>query len=364
MSEIASSDTALRAIWVDNFTSLGGMRPRTSADTVGAIVGTLMGHLVTSINTTCSLTLTTTDTKVELLPPDGMSKDGAGKLVLVTRKQEKPPEPKCVRLYLSLANLLKQSRIDKTLIDSMVESKRVAEQERATREAAASQALDKAVSQALEKAVQKLMTEERKAREQAVEEAIGKERKAREEEFAKERKEREEGFAKDRKERQEEFEEKFAQERKEREKAQTKLQEAQDKLQKEQDKLQDAVQTSTELSIKLIPLQLRVLLDQSRQTILEIAQVETWADLRGDRRRPELVEYIMELLRSSNVANNLMRENIDYLCCYNNVRRDGNAAAHQATEAQIREAVATKPIGSQERTSLEHLFKFNFGYDV
>jgi hypothetical protein len=52
------------------------------------------------------------------------------------------------------------------------------------------------------------------------------------------------------------------------------------------------------------------------------------------------------------------------MCSYNNVRREGNIAAHSASQDEIREAVMKKTLETQERRYLEQIFEFLFGERV
>jgi hypothetical protein len=53
-----------------------------------------------------------------------------------------------------------------------------------------------------------------------------------------------------------------------------------------------------------------------------------------------------------------------FLCAYNNVRRTGDAAAHTAKQEDVRAAVTTKPLGSNDRQYLEQIFAFTYGQPV
>ena len=53
-----------------------------------------------------------------------------------------------------------------------------------------------------------------------------------------------------------------------------------------------------------------------------------------------------------------------FLCSYNNVRRDGNYSAHVASQREIKEAVETKPVSSQEHRYLEQLYEFVFSFHI
>lgn len=105
----------------------------------------------------------------------------------------------------------------------------------------------------------------------------------------------------------------------------------------------------------LTPLHLRTLLDLSRQKVLRHTAASTGEELRSNRNVHDLVNKLDEDLtekpyRPSNVA-------IIFLCGFNNVRRDGNIAAHTAEKSDIREAVLKQSIG-HNRTMEEQLFKF------
>jgi hypothetical protein len=49
-----------------------------------------------------------------------------------------------------------------------------------------------------------------------------------------------------------------------------------------------------------------------------------------------------------------------FLCSYNNVRRAGDAAAHSAAKEDMKSAVMSKNIDSQERQFLDQLYTFVF----
>ena len=60
----------------------------------------------------------------------------------------------------------------------------------------------------------------------------------------------------------------------------------------------------------------------------------------------------------------ISRDTILFLCSYNNVRREGNTAAHTATVKEMRDAVTTKQLDKRDRRCLEQVFKFAFDEDV
>jgi hypothetical protein len=114
-----------------------------------------------------------------------------------------------------------------------------------------------------------------------------------------------------------------------------------------------------QLTVKLIPIHLRVLLDRSRQTMLQHMKFECWEDLRQDNNSiSQLTDTILRGL--ANVEDRLSRETVVFLCSYNNIRRDGNYFAHSASQMEIRDAVEKKSIDSQDRRFLEQLYQFVF----
>ncbi|KAF8887848.1 hypothetical protein CPB84DRAFT_1786619 [Gymnopilus junonius] len=68
----------------------------------------------------------------------------------------------------------------------------------------------------------------------------------------------------------------------------------------------------------------------------------------------------MRTLVQANIQYCPSRDAVDFLCTYNNVRREGNYRAHNASQAELRDAVTTKPIESQDRLFLEQLYQFIF----
>ena len=89
---------------------------------------------------------------------------------------------------------------------------------------------------------------------------------------------------------------------------------------------------------------------------------ESWEALRGQRNAYELSDWISYTLsrRFRGGARLPSLETIRFLCLYNNIRREGNVAAHSATPSQIKEAVQTKPMDSSERRFLREMFIYAF----
>lgn len=107
----------------------------------------------------------------------------------------------------------------------------------------------------------------------------------------------------------------------------------------------------------IAPLHLRVLLDQARIKIVADCKYESWEDLRGARRLLELKQYIVNKL-------DLPMEVTSFVCEFNNVRHKGNKAAHEATAADVRNAVMQQRLGTVDRDLLEQLFEFVFGQKI
>jgi hypothetical protein len=105
-----------------------------------------------------------------------------------------------------------------------------------------------------------------------------------------------------------------------------------------------------------------VLLDRAKQKVLQHFEFSTWEDLRQDHTIQQLADIVSR--RLANIPDCPSRDAIQFLCSYNNVRREGNSAAHTATLTEIRDAVMTKPLDTQERMRLEQVFRFTFNEDV
>ncbi|KIJ65355.1 hypothetical protein HYDPIDRAFT_110397 [Hydnomerulius pinastri MD-312] len=115
------------------------------------------------------------------------------------------------------------------------------------------------------------------------------------------------------------------------------------------------------LTAELIPLRLRLLLDLARKKVLELLNQESWDDMRGGRTSSQLVSYLDDELKHHNLFSSLSWDALEFLCSYNRVRREGNRAAHQATQANIRDAIMSCDTG---RPQLEEIYKFRFGESV
>lgn len=92
----------------------------------------------------------------------------------------------------------------------------------------------------------------------------------------------------------------------------------------------------------LYNIHLRVLLDLTRLQILKKLNYNTWEDLRQNRLLSELSVIIHRLLSQDFQWPSY--ETIEFVRAYNNIRRDGNTAAHWATREEMREAVTTRSL--------------------
>ena len=112
----------------------------------------------------------------------------------------------------------------------------------------------------------------------------------------------------------------------------------------------------------ITPLHLRVLLDAAKEKVLRVFQCNSWEDLRDNRNIQQLIDFVHRGL--TDTLNCPSRDTVRFLCSYNNVRREGNSAAHAASVEQMRSAVTTKPLETRDRRCLEQVFKFTFDQDV
>jgi hypothetical protein len=116
----------------------------------------------------------------------------------------------------------------------------------------------------------------------------------------------------------------------------------------------------SKLTLALTPLHLRVLLDAARKKVLQLLHHESWEDLRGGQTIAQLLLLLKNNPALTNIQYPLSNLGLDFLCYFNNVRRDGNAAAHTATREEVRDAVQRKPLDKRERISLEELYAFTY----
>jgi len=116
------------------------------------------------------------------------------------------------------------------------------------------------------------------------------------------------------------------------------------------------------VTLLITPLHLRVLLDLARQKVLEHFDCASWEDLCENKSVYQLAGNIYSML--SNVPNCPSAEAVTFLCAYNNVRRTGNSAAHTAKQEDVRTAVTTKELETNDRQYLEQIYAFTYGQPV
>ena len=116
----------------------------------------------------------------------------------------------------------------------------------------------------------------------------------------------------------------------------------------------------SKLTLALTPLHLRVLLDTARLKILRLLQRDSWEDLRGQQTIAQLLSTLQDHPSLTSVQYPLTSSGLNFLCSFNNVRQDGNTAAHTATQQEVRDAVQTKALDKKERRSLENVYAFAY----
>jgi hypothetical protein len=114
---------------------------------------------------------------------------------------------------------------------------------------------------------------------------------------------------------------------------------------------------SSQLTLLVGPLHLRVLLDLARLKIIESCGYESWEQLRGTHSITQLTDRVA-------TAVGLSQDLSKFLCEFSNVRRAGNKAAHMASAEDIRNAVLQKDVESSDRKLLEQIYQFVFDRKV
>ncbi|KAG2071211.1 hypothetical protein BDR04DRAFT_1098578 [Suillus decipiens] len=119
------------------------------------------------------------------------------------------------------------------------------------------------------------------------------------------------------------------------------------------------VEALREVTMLLVPLHLRVLLDLARKNVLEHLGHDTWENLRASRSIYQLTDAIFNGLEQKGVSYLPSHESIYFLCSYNNIRRV-NIATHSAKEDDIRHVVLTQSLESRDWKCLEGLFTYAY----
>ncbi|KIM71984.1 hypothetical protein PILCRDRAFT_746965 [Piloderma croceum F 1598] len=130
-------------------------------------------------------------------------------------------------------------------------------------------------------------------------------------------------------------------------------------LTKERAEHREDVEALRQVTLLITPLHLRVLLDKTRQKILNHIKCDTWEDLRQDKSIYNLTEHVYTHL--ADTEHPPSRGAVQFLCSYNNVRCSGNSVAHTAKLEEVKAAATTKQLESTERRWLEQLYMFTYG---
>lgn len=96
----------------------------------------------------------------------------------------------------------------------------------------------------------------------------------------------------------------------------------------------------------ITPLHLRALLDHAREKILEDFNCASWEDLLPNKGVRQLANDLYNQLSSA--THHPSVEAVYFLCAFNSVRRAGNSVAHNATQEDMRVAVTTQRLGSDD----------------
>lgn len=83
----------------------------------------------------------------------------------------------------------------------------------------------------------------------------------------------------------------------------------------------------------------------------------TWVEFRGNKNSSELTNVIVKGLRDLEVMGPLSQETVAFLCSYNNIRKDGDEAAHEATQIELQNSVETKK-DTEDGLKLAELYRF------
>ncbi|KAJ7472115.1 hypothetical protein FB451DRAFT_1251894 [Mycena latifolia] len=121
----------------------------------------------------------------------------------------------------------------------------------------------------------------------------------------------------------------------------------------------DLMQSLSALANIVFPIHIRALLDKGRVFIKENHNDHptTWEVLQGTRSTDTLVDHIRAGLPPTIM---LTRSTIRLVCSGRVLCQQGNEAAHDCSEEQIRDAVLSKSVDSGVRTSLQELFEVVF----
>jgi hypothetical protein len=128
-----------------------------------------------------------------------------------------------------------------------------------------------------------------------------------------------------------------------------------------------------QLTSAVVPIQLRVLLDRSKDRVAQEVGYKSWKDLWMALRTNHKAKMTLE--EEMGIADKLVEkfkdktpglspDTLRYLCSKTSgARTQGKTAAHQATEKEIKAAIATHSTDSEEHAYLLDLYQFLFNYE-
>ncbi|KAI6100409.1 hypothetical protein EV401DRAFT_904732 [Pisolithus croceorrhizus] len=112
----------------------------------------------------------------------------------------------------------------------------------------------------------------------------------------------------------------------------------------------------------LTPLHLRHLLNLGRQKVAEIFSFSCWEDLVASKKGQNLLKLVKRRLRRHRYRPSSPA--LKLLCLPSDVRESGNKAAHSGSEDQIRDAIMTSPLHSENQLLLKEVFRFVYEASV
>ncbi|KIJ59857.1 hypothetical protein HYDPIDRAFT_117930 [Hydnomerulius pinastri MD-312] len=121
--------------------------------------------------------------------------------------------------------------------------------------------------------------------------------------------------------------------------------------------LTDEIDPLIQVTAMMIPLPLWCLLHLGRIEVLNRLSYTTWEDLR-EGRVSQLPNYVFDQLASASDRPSL--DTIKFLCCFNNVMKEGNHVSHSVTPEEIKNAITSEELDSCDREDLEEIYKWVF----
>ncbi|KAF9234695.1 hypothetical protein BU15DRAFT_78774 [Melanogaster broomeanus] len=113
---------------------------------------------------------------------------------------------------------------------------------------------------------------------------------------------------------------------------------------------QDQMDSLRKLTMMLIPLHLRHLLDLCRNKVMAHFSKHTkWREFQGDRTTTQLSDDVFKGLAGVPKRPSHDSDTIMFLCSYSDVRRNGDKAAHSGSIDEIKTAIRSKKLNSRER---------------